>query len=46
MKVAAEMVCQEEIKKFCQEGIGLWQEVRVFAGHFCKDRMGAIVAAR
>ena len=39
-------VHQEEIKKACHERIGSLQEAMVLSGHFGRDKMRAIVAAR
>ena len=46
MKVSADRVCQEEVIKACHERIGSSQEVRVLSGHFGKDTMKDMVAAR
>ena len=44
MKVVADRVCKEEIMKACHEGMGSSQEARVLAGHFGRDKIGAMVA--
>ena len=46
MKVVADRVCQEEIMKAYHEGIGSLQEAGMLAGHFGRNKTGAMAVVR
>ena len=46
MREGGDRVCQEEIKKFAIKEWDLYRSVDYFAGHFGRDKTGAMIVVR